>query len=163
MIGLISYYSQWILHFSDKRSVSFMFHSKKLGNIKNDKIQRWRVERACFDYDIVYQPGTENSTADALSRAFCSATNHKTLSDLHQQLCRPGVTRMAHFIHIRNLPYSVDVVKKGPLPSTSRNRYLLTVVDEHSRFPFAFACKDMTAATVIKCLRQLFAIFGMPA
>ena len=35
---------------------------------------------------------------------------------------------------------------KGPLPkSTNGNSYLLTIIDEYSRFPFAFACKDMTS------------------
>jgi len=52
---------------------------------------------------------------------------------------------------------------KGPLPSNTRNRYLLTIVDEYSRFPFAFPCSDMFTSTVIKCLNQLFSIFGMPA
>ena len=52
---------------------------------------------------------------------------------------------------------------KGPLPSSSNsNRYILTIVDEYSRFPFAFPCKDMTSSTVIKCFNQLFALFGMP-
>ena len=50
---------------------------------------------------------------------------------------------------------------KGPLPSASRNKYILTIVDEYSRFPFAFPCSDLTAATVIKCLTQLFCIFGL--
>ena len=48
---------------------------------------------------------------------------------------------------------------KGPLPSASSNKYFLTVVDEYSRFPFAFPCCDMTAKTVIQCLTQLFSIF----
>ena len=54
---------------------------------------------------------------------------------------------------------------KGPLPasSSSANRYILTLVDEFSRFPFAFPCKDMKSSTVIKCFNQLFALFGMPA
>ncbi|KRZ96807.1 Pro-Pol polyprotein [Trichinella sp. T8] len=52
---------------------------------------------------------------------------------------------------------------KGPLPSTSSNRYILTVVDEYSRFPFAFPCPDISTQTVIKCLTQLFYLFGMPA
>ena len=52
---------------------------------------------------------------------------------------------------------------KGPLPSKSSHRYLLTCIDEYSRFPFAFACSDVTSSTVIKCLIQLFALFGMPA
>ena len=50
---------------------------------------------------------------------------------------------------------------KGPLPSSSKNRYILTVIDEYSRFPFAFPCSDLTSATVIRCLTQLFCIFGM--
>ena len=40
---------------------------------------------------------------------------------------------------------------------------MFTVVDEYSRFPFAFPCRDMTSATIIKCFNQSFAIFGMPA
>ena len=53
---------------------------------------------------------------------------------------------------------------KGPLPSSagSHNKYILTIVDEYSRFPFAFPCKDMLSSTVVKCLSQLFCIFGMP-
>ena len=52
---------------------------------------------------------------------------------------------------------------KGPLPSSSRNRYLLTVVDKYSRFPFAFLCADVAAATVIKHLTNLFSVFGNPS
>jgi len=34
----------------------------------------------------------------------------------------------------------------GPLTTSHRqNKYLLTVVGEYSRFPFAFACKDISA------------------
>ena len=32
---------------------------------------------------------------------------------------------------------------KGPLPSADGNKYFLTVIDEFSRFPFAFPCKNM--------------------
>ena len=39
---------------------------------------------------------------------------------------------------------------------------MLTIIDEYSRFPFAFACKDMTSKTVIKCFNELFSCFGMP-
>ena len=55
---------------------------------------------------------------------------------------------------------SVDF--KGPLPSTNKNKYLLDIVDEYSRFPWAFPCSDMTASTVIKCFTQLFSIYGTP-
>ena len=33
---------------------------------------------------------------------------------------------------------------KGSLTSASSNKYFLAVVDEYSRFPFAFPCSDMT-------------------
>ena len=52
---------------------------------------------------------------------------------------------------------------KGPLQSSSKNKYMLTKVDEFSRFPFVFPCQDINSSTVIKCLCQLFAIFGMPS
>ena len=51
---------------------------------------------------------------------------------------------------------------KGPLPSSSRNTYILTIIDEFSRFPFAIPCPNMTAASVIKCLDSLFSMFGTP-
>ena len=45
---------------------------------------------------------------------------------------------------------------KGPLASKIKNYYIFTVVDEFSRFPFVFACKDKSSRTVISCLRSLF-------
>ena len=110
---------------------------------------------------------------------------------------------MYHFTKIRNLPYSLEDVRrmvkscricnefkpryhkpvqgtlikatqpferlkfnidfKGPLPSTSENRYSLIAIDEYSRFPFVFPCSDMTTNTVITCLTELFVLFGFPA
>jgi transposase InsO family protein len=55
---------------------------------------------------------------------------------------------------------SMDFV--GPKPSASKNSYLLTIVDEYSRFPFVFPCPDITAETVIKCLDSLFSLCGTP-
>ena len=50
---------------------------------------------------------------------------------------------------------------KGPVPlSKNQNAYILTVADEYSRFPWAFPVRDLSTATVIRCLRQLFSIFG---
>ena len=46
------------------------------------------------------------------------------------------------------------------VPSVRSNKYLLVVVDEYSRFPFAFPCKDMTSSTVIQCLDRIFALCG---
>lgn len=51
---------------------------------------------------------------------------------------------------------------KGPLPTLSRNPYMLTAVDEFSRFTFAFSCPNISTETVIKCLEQIFCLCGMP-
>ena len=152
-----------------------MFEKKHKGRIKNDKIYRWRLDLSCYSFDIRYRPGEENVIADTFSRVYCSAVSSDTLVDLHNSLCHPGVTRLYAFVKSRNLPYSVDDVKrvcgscpicqvckpqfckppvshlikstqpferlnidfKGPLPSSSRSKYMLTIVDEFSRFPFA--------------------------
>ena len=57
----------------------------------------------------------------------------------------------------------ISVDFKGPLPSNTRNRYMLTIVDEYSRFPFAFPTKSVNSKTVIECLHWLFSMFGAPA
>lgn len=185
---------------TDQRSVAFMFDRTHCSKVKNDKIVRWRVELSNYHYDIVYRPGRLNEAADALSRSCTMNSQQLSLKQLHASLCHPGVSRLAHFVRSRNLPYSVDEVRnvtrncracaeikpqfirhtgslikatqpferlsldfKGPLPASTSNRYLLTIVDEYSRFPFAFPCRDMTTPTVITCLSGLFSIFGLPA
>nr|XP_039273884.1 uncharacterized protein LOC120347845 [Styela clava] len=188
----------------DQRSVSFMFSRNHRTKIKNDKIMRRRLELCCYSFDIRYRPGQENISSDALSKISCATVqdpeNH-LLYKLHDALCHPGITRMSHFIRVRNLAYSMDDIRKvistcpvgceckprfhkpdighlikatqafkrlnidfkGPLPSNNSNRYFLCVVDEFSRFPFAFPCPNVSTASVIKCLTQLFTTFGMPA
>ena len=186
---------------TDQKSVAFMYNKDQRGKIKNDKIQRWRIELSCYNFDVVYRPGKDNVAADTLSRAYCGASHTiSNLKDLHESLCHAGIVRLSHFVRSKNLPFSQTDVKyvvsqcntcaklkpkffkpalnslikatqpferlsidfKGPLPSVTHNKYLLTAIDEYSRFPFAFACPDMKASTVIRCLEQLFAIFGMP-
>lgn len=56
---------------------------------------------------------------------------------------------------------SVDFVGPKP-PTSSGKRFILTVIDEFSRFPFAFALSDATATSVVSCLRTLFTLFGPP-
>jgi len=55
----------------------------------------------------------------------------------------------------------ISIDFKGPLKS-SRNPFPLVVVDEFSRFPFVFPCRDVSPKTVIACLYQLFSICGLP-
>ena len=187
---------------TDQKSVSFMFDTKHSGKIKNDKIMRWKMELVCYDFDISYKPGVGNIPPDTLSRHCASvAPSIDKLKQLHNSLCHPGITRMCHFVRSKNLPYSVEDVRKinsacrqcaevkprfykpppahlikatqpferlnldfkGPLPSTNRNKYFLHVVDEFSRFDFAFPVSDMTTTTVINCLCSLFSIFSLPS
>ena len=187
---------------TDQQAVSYIYDKKNHGKTKNSKIDRWRIELSCLDFDIEYRPGPLNVTADCLSRAFSAATYHTgpSLSRIHEELCHPGVTRMYHFVRSKNLTYSLAEVKetiakcvvcskikprfcksenspvikatqpferlsidfKGPLPSGTGNRFILTVVDEYSRFPFAIPCRDQESRTVIKALMNLFSLFGTP-
>ena len=49
---------------------------------------------------------------------------------------------------------------KVPLPSRGKYIYVLTIVDEYSRYPFAFPCSNIDSKVVINCLSQIFTLFG---
>lgn len=51
---------------------------------------------------------------------------------------------------------------KGSLQSCSCNKYLLIVIDEYSRFLFAFTHNNISSSTVILCLTTLFLFVGLP-
>ena len=106
---------------------------------------------------------------------------------------------MYHYVRAKNLPYSLDEVRKltasckicaevkprfykppemhvikatkpmeqlsidfkGLIGNLNRNNYMYSVIDEYSRFSFAFLCSNINAETVIKCLTQLFSSFGL--
>jgi len=52
---------------------------------------------------------------------------------------------------------------KGKLPATANgNLFLFVVVDEFSRYCWAFPTKDQSSNTVIDCLEQIFSAFGLP-
>ena len=92
--------------------MAFMFNQKHKGKIKNDKIMRWRVKLSCYSFDIVYKPGIENVAPDTLSRLVCSIPSESSLYKLHDSLCHPGVVRLTHFVKVKNLPYSVEEIKR---------------------------------------------------
>ena len=174
---------------------------KNKGKFKNDKIFYLRIELSCFSFDIVYRPGKHNILADTFTRIYCSLISTSTLYELHKSLCHPGISRITAFVRNRNLPFSVEDIRKitsscsicneckprfhkselahiikatqpferlnidfkGPLPSVTNNKYMLTVIDEFSRFPFAIPCSYVETKTAITKLCDLFSIFGMPA
>ena len=86
--------------------------------------------------------------------------NCGTCRKLKPQFHKP---RPAHLIKATQPFERLNIDFKGPLPSTSRNKYFLTIIDEYSRFPFVYPVSNTDTPTVITCLSQLFSIFGMPA
>ena len=89
-----------------------MLDPKRLGKIKNTKLQLWRAEFGNFDYQIEHRPGKLNVVADALSRVPSIASFYLDLAKIHQQLGHPGVSRLSHFVRSKNLPFSTEDVKK---------------------------------------------------
>lgn len=97
---------------TDQKSVAFMYDSRKSSKTKNAKIMRWRMDLAECDYEIIYRAGKYNSAADALSRTYCANLISDSLNDIHVSLCHPGITRLHHFVKTKNLPYSIDEVRR---------------------------------------------------
>ena len=69
----------------------------------------------------------------------------------------------SHLIKATKPMERLSIDFKGPLPSNSSHKFILTIIDEYSRFPFAYPCKNTESDTVIRCLQDLFTLFGMPA
>ncbi|GFR62567.1 Pro-Pol polyprotein [Elysia marginata] len=130
---MFAYYSPWIPHFSDKifmlsGNTTFPLPPEILQTFNNlkDELETavlvtvdpklpLTVETDASDVAIsatLNQEGPENHAADALSRATCGAASCDNLRHLHEALSHPGVTRMIHFVRAKNLPYSVEEVKK---------------------------------------------------
>ena len=130
---------------------------------------------------------------------YCAQISLNQLNEVHSNLCHPGVTRMYHYVCAKNLPYSLDEIRKmtasckicaevkprfykpskmhvikatrpierlsidfkSLIENLNRNNYMLTVIDEYSRFLFAFPCSNINAEIINKCLTQLFSLFGL--
>jgi len=90
-------------------------------------------------------------------------SNCKICCRIKPQFYRPKSEK--HLIRSTRVFDRLNIDYKGPLPSSdiSSNKYILNIIDEYSRFEFAFATADMTWQTVQSCLYQVFAMFGMPS
>ena len=52
-----------------------------------------------------------NVPVDSFTHMFCSAVSSEKLMLLHNSLCHPGVTRMNHFVRMKNLAVSIEEIK----------------------------------------------------
>ena len=82
-----------------------------------------------------------------------------------QTFSNPKTGKVAHLIKDTQPFESLNVDFKGPCPFTQqyRNECILMIVDEYSKFPFAFPSKNVSARSTISHLRNLFLIFGIPS
>ena len=94
---------------TDQKLIVLIFASHS-SRIKNDKLTRYRLELSEFIYDIEYEQGPENTSADALSR-IASIGKATPCALLHDQLKHPGVVRMWEFVGRHNYAFSIDDVK----------------------------------------------------
>ena len=84
-----------------------------------------------------------------------------TNSCISRQYLKPKFITSSEGRLIKAIPQfqQLNIDFKGPLSSLIHgNKYLPTVINKFSHFPFVFPCKDMTGKTVTHCLDQLFSI-----
>ena len=87
---------------TDQKSLSFVFDNRKRSKIKNSNIMLWRIELGFYSYNIAYKRGQQNVAPDTLSRV-CASIQSSNLDCIHQKLGHPGVTRLTHFVRMKNL------------------------------------------------------------
>ena len=96
---------------TDQKSIRFIYDKHRKSKIKNDKISTWGIELSQFKYEIKYRLRNENHAADTFSRIADANHQLSELRELHENLCHPGMTRLAHFVRTCNLPFSHEHIK----------------------------------------------------
>ncbi len=81
--------------------------------------------------------------------------------ELKPRWSKPSPTQVVHATKPLER-FSIDFMVGKPVSSAGFSN-ILTIIDEFSRFPFAFPTRDRSSATVIKCLNAVFRICGPPA
>ena len=83
--------------------------------------------------------------------------------------CRTCSLVRPKFIPARSTPIltksAMEVVAcdfVGPLPSSQGFRYMLVLMDVHSRYPVIYPVSDMTVKSVVECFKKFFSLFGFP-
>ena len=75
--------------------------------------------------------------------------------------CKSRIFRPAegHLIKSTQPFERLNVDFKGPLPSTTQNKYMLVLVDEYRQFPFVCPCKDLSTQSASILLPFIFSIW----
>ena len=63
-----------------------------------------------FNFDLIFRSGKLNNTPVALSQANFASIQDNTLYDIHDAFCHLGITRLYHFVRVKNLPYSIYTI-----------------------------------------------------
>ena len=116
-------------------------------------------------YDNLCHPGITQFTHFARSKNLPNSTEEikkvtscKVCAELKPNSYKCKGNRLIKATH----PFErMSIDFKGPLPTKSKNKYILTIVDEYSQFPFAFPCPNIELETVIKCINLLFTIYSV--
>ena len=66
--------------------MALMSDSQHKWKIKNNEVQKWRMELASNSYAIKYRPGEQNNGPDTFSRAFCTILPESTLKEIFENL-----------------------------------------------------------------------------
>jgi len=104
-------------------------------------------------YHFIHQRNLPFSSAE--TKTVCKSCH--TCAEVKPQFLKPASPTLIKAVR----PWDrISVDFKGPV--SGPHPYLLIVVDEHSRFPFVFPCKNMKSSTVTLCLSSLFCLFGFP-
>ena len=105
-------------------------------------------------YHFIRQRNLPFSSAE--TKTVCQSCH--TCAEVKPQFFKPASQTLIKAVR----PWDrISVDFKGPV--SGPHPYLLIVVDEHSRFPFVFPCKNMKSSTVTLCLSSLFCLVFLVA
>ena len=140
-LGMFAYYARWIHNFSGK--IKPLTAGKMHFPLQSDAVTAFEsLRKELLSACLKRIDENETFTVECNASDFAIATQE-------------------HLVKATSAWERVSVDFKRPIVTSPRgNRFLFVVVDEYSRFPFAFAWKDTSASSVVKCLSKLFSLFG---